>query len=207
MFQKEEINKGMKLVTTKLVPHLKKISWKDTSTDGMISYVVHHRFFNNADTKTVLSYLCLEKHNVIEFIELLRESELDTRTCSMAILKTVVDEYIDSRDYKLIQYIYDKDEADIFRYTIYAYLSFAKASSVWMSSIMSWDISFYKFMLIDIICAIPPHMRQLILPTITPDEKFMNRLINLNNKPLEYYYRHKTNMIKNISKTKRAKTH
>ena len=208
MFKKEELDNGRLLATAKLLPHLQQISWKDTSINGMISYVVHHRFFNNTDTKAVLSYLSLTKYVEFDLMEIITTAvDVDAKSVQIAILKTIVDQYIDSRDYKLIQYIYDEDEADIFRYALYIYLSFEKSSAVWMNSIMSWDISFYKFLFIKIICAIPPDMRQVILPAIYPDEKFGERLTHEENNKLLEYYRHKTDMIKSISKTKRPKTH
>lgn len=188
MFNKEDIELGRALVKDKLMPHLKQIQWKTETIDDLVSYLAHHRFLNTIDTRRALLYLCTIKHKSYDSIEFMTRSDTSDSIFTPLLLNIIID-YVDTRDYKVLQYIYNKEYDAIYIYAFFLYFRNAEKSSIWRRSIMVWDIDFYKNMIVNMILCLPSYMRTAILPAIMPDEKFLSqlKLYDMNSKAFKYY--------------------
>lgn len=198
MFNKTDIELGRALVKDKLMPHLKQIQWKNETIDDLVSYLVHHRFLNTIDTRRALLYLCAIKYKSYDSIEFMTQPYTDD-SIFMPLLQNIIIDYINTRDYKVLQYIYDEEYATLYAYVFYLYFAYAKRSSIWMRSIMIWDVEFYKTMVANMIVRLPADMKKVVLPTIMPDEKFLSqlKLYDMNSKAFKYY-EHKITLLRNV---------
>ena len=198
MFNKTDIELGRALVKDKLMPHLKQIQWKNETIDDLVSYLVHHRFLNTVDTGRALLYLCAIKYKSYDSIEFMTHPDTDDSIFIPLLLNIMID-YIDTRDYKVLQYIYYEKYSSLYAYAFYLYFRNAKKSSVWRRSVMVWDVDFYKNMVANMVIRLPSYMRKVVLPTIMPDEKFLSqlKLYDMNSKAFKYY-EHKITLLRNV---------
>ncbi len=198
MFNNGDIDIGRAIVVNKLLPHLKQIQWEFKTVDNLVSYLVHHRFLNTVDTRRALLYLCAMKYNARDTVEFMARIDIDD-SIFIPLLINIMDDYIGTRDYKVLQYIYYEKYASLYSYAFYLYLVNAKESSVWRRSIMIWDVDFYKHIEYMII-HLPPFMRRAVMPALIPDKEFLSKLklYDMNSKAFKYY-EHKIEMIRNIS--------
>ena len=198
MFNKTDIELGWALVKDKLIPQLEWIQWKVESIDDLISYLVHHRFLNMIDTRRALIYLCTKKYKLDDSIEFMTRPGTDD-SIFMPLLQNIMIDYIDTRDYKLLQYIYDEDYGSLYAYIFYLYFRNTKKSSVWRRSIMVWDVEFYKIMILNMLVRLPSEMLHDVAHTIAPDPKFLSQLkLYDNNSKAFKYYDHKMELLRNI---------
>lgn len=198
MFNKTDIELGQVLVKDKLMPHLKQIQWKTETIDDLVSYLAHHRFLNTIDTRRALLYLCVIKHKLYDSIEFMTHSDTDD-SIFIPFLQNIMIDYMNTRNYKVLQYIYDDEYGSLYAYVFYLYFRNAKKSSIWRQSIMVWDVEFYEIMILNMLCRLPSEMLHDIAHSITPDQKFLSKLKLYDNSSKVFkYYEHKMAMLRNI---------
>ena len=198
MFNKEDIELGKVLVKDKLLPQLNRIQWKDKTIDDSISYLVHHHFFNAIDTRRALLYLCTIKYKSYDSIEFMTHPDTDD-SIFIPFLQNIMIDYINTRDYKLLQCIYNEDYGSLYAYIFYLYFRNDKKFSIWRQSIMAWDIEFYEIMILNMLVRLPSKMLHDVAHTIAPDQKFLSQLkLYDNNSKAFKYYDHKMALLRNI---------
>lgn len=137
-----------KLILQRIQPQL--IGWNGRflgDVDKLISMYTHHRILDSYETKCVLQYLAAVKYNLL--VDCGGDQILVDYKVILAELPLMIQQYINSRDYKMLQYIYDDSTSTDYVYIFYNFFSMIKTSHIaWRLSLTSWDVEFTKFIYI-----------------------------------------------------------
>lgn len=174
VFNKEDFEHGRSLVMQKLFNNnLPIFDNGDTVINTHISYIVHHRYFNDEDTRCALIYLlCIKYHIIIDQIDL---EEL--------LLSMIWTEYYKSRNYKLLQKIYSEKTKDSYIKGFMAFTYTLTKHELWILSVNSWDLNFTKFLYSKILITIKIiNADPATLKALTPSDKQYKRFVRLMSK-------------------------
>ena len=197
-----------KLILRREQPQL--IGWNGRSlgdVDNLISMYTHRRILNSYETKCVLQYLVAVKYNLLADDG--TNQTLVDNGIIMIELTLMIRQYINSRDYKMLQYIYDDSAFADYAYSFYKFFSMSKTPHIaWRLSLTSWDVEFTKFIYKNVIAKVPDDMAGDIKIAFLPDLKFMSklRLMDVNSNKFKYYDK-KITMLQNMFKSNESKTH
>lgn len=152
-------------------------------TTKQISYFTHHKRLNTADTRKVLSYLLAHRFGFYHNGEISKQLELIS-------IPIIIHEYINSRDYKVLQYIYNADKCTDYVFMMNKHFETMMPSEAWKLSLNAWDVNFTKFIYRDILSKIPWELRKKAAArAFTPNKKFTNmlKLMDQNSEKFKYY--------------------
>lgn len=178
-----------KLILQRTQPQL--IGWNGRflgDANKLISIYTHHRILNSHETKCVLQYLVAVKYKLLAADG--RNQILVDHNVVLVELTFMVKRYINSRDYKMLQYIYDDSAFADYAYIFYKFFSMNKIPHMaWKLSLTSWDVEFTKFMYINVVEKIPHDMMNDIKIAFLPDRKFISKLelMDINSNKFKYY--------------------
>lgn len=199
IFNDRDIEKGKELFRN-VRPGITAVS-----VDECISYFVHHKRLNKEETRYVLIYLLSEKYCMS------RELYEVDQNLFYKVFGIIIGEYIRSRDYKLLQYIYSNDTWIDYLTAAYRYFRECKPHEMWRLSLYNWDINFTKFIYSDFMFKLPPELKKELInsaATFSPDRKLIRqlRLKSIGSKDVKYCD-YKLDMLQKMFKSKAEKTH
>lgn len=199
-----------KLILQREQPQL--IDWNGRflgDTEKLISMYTHHRILNSYETKCVLQYLVALKYNLLAYGNVGDNQILVDNGVILVAMTNMIGSYINSRDYKMLQYIYDDSTFADYAYSFYKFFFMFKTPHIaWKLSLTSWDVEFTKFIYKNVMAKIPDDMLHDIKLAFLPDPKFVRkfRLVDVNSDKFKYYDK-KITMLQNMFKSNESKTH
>lgn len=178
-----------------------------SNVEGLISMYTHRRILNSYETKCALQYLVAIEYDLLA-VAGGNQTLVDNGVILVAMIKMIAD-YINSRDYKMLQYIYDDSTFADYAYSFYKFFFMFRTPHIaWKLSLTSWDVEFTKFIYKNVLAKIPDDMLHDIKIAFLPDPKFVSkfRLVDVNSDKFKYYDK-KITMLQNMFKSNESKTH
>lgn len=175
-----------------------------SNIDKYISYFVHHKRLNAKDTRKVLSFLLACKFGFYTTVPIPTISK-DLEYISIPI---IIHKYISSKDYKLLQYIYNEEKWADYVYMMNKHFETMMPSEAWKLSLDKWDVEFTKFMYSCVLSKIPWDLRKkAATKTFSPNKKFISKIKLMDQDSGKFnYYENKLYMLQCMFKSNNMKT-